>query len=45
MATHYIPRNVKGEGRILYVFYNEEINRGRVSAAYMFAVIHKAAQK
>ena len=20
MATHYIPRNVKGEGRILYVF-------------------------
>ena len=20
MATHYIPRNVKGEGRILYIF-------------------------
>ncbi len=25
MATHYIPRDVKGEGRILYIFTNKSL--------------------
>lgn len=25
MATHYIPRNVKGEGRILYIFSTKSL--------------------
>lgn len=25
MATHYIPRNVKGEGRLLYIFSTKSI--------------------
>lgn len=25
MATHYIPRDVKGEGRILYIFSNKSL--------------------
>lgn len=25
MATHYIPRNVKGEGRLLYIFSTKSL--------------------
>ena len=36
MATHYIPRNVKGEGRILYIFSTKSLITTAVGAGIGF---------
>lgn len=36
MATHYIPRNVKGEGRILYIFSTKSLITTAIGAGVGF---------
>lgn len=36
MATHYIPRNVKGEGRLLYIFSTKSLITTGIGAGVGF---------
>lgn len=36
MATHYIPRNVKGEGRFLYVFTTKSLITTAIGGGFGF---------
>ena len=44
MATHYIPRNVKGEGRILIIFSTKSLITTGIGASigFIFYLIFKA---
>lgn len=44
MATHYIPRNVKGEGRILYIFSTKSLITTAIGAGigFVFYFLMKA---
>lgn len=44
MATHYIPRNVKGEGRILLIFSTKSLITTGIGASvgFLFYLIFKA---
>lgn len=39
MATHYIPRNVKGEGRILYIFTTKALITTAIGGGIGFFII------
>lgn len=45
MATHYIPRNVKGEGRVLYIFSTKSLITTAIGAGigFIFYFIFKLA--
>ena len=36
MSTHYIPRNVKGEGRFLYIFTTKSLITSAIGAGIGF---------
>ena len=38
MATHYIPRDVKGEGRLLYIFSTKSLITTAIGGAIGFVL-------
>ena len=38
MGTYYIPRNVKGEGRILFIFTGKSLMYSAIGAAVGFPI-------
>lgn len=40
MATHYIPRNVKGEGRLLYIFTTKSLITSAIGGTIGFILFY-----